>query len=72
MSYRRAFLAIAAIFIGWLLWLVIDKDTATSISAVWPLVFAFIIILMLPEKRLAGDLFVRAVEALKGKPKDGP
>jgi len=71
LSYRRIFLAIAVIFIGYLLWLIIDKDSAVSIGAVWPLVFAFVIILMLPERRLGGDLFVRMIEAMKGiKPND--
>ena len=70
MSYRRFFLALASTFIGFLLWLAIDKDTATSGSAIWPLVFAFVIILMLPEQRLGGELFVRMVEAWKGKKDD--
>lgn len=70
MSWRRVLLAAASVFIGYLLWLVIDKDSAISQGAVWPLIFAFIIILMLPESRLEGNLFVKLVSALKGKPDD--
>lgn len=70
MTYRRAFLAIAAVFIGYLLWLVIVKDSAVAMAAVWPLIVAFIVILMLPEKRLGGELFVRVMEAWKGKKDD--
>jgi hypothetical protein len=70
MSYRRIFLAGAATFIGWLLWLVIEKDSATSSSAVWPLIFAFLIILVLPETRLKAETFVELIKAWKGKPND--
>lgn len=70
MSYRRLILAAAAGFLAYLLWKVINLDTSTSVSAVWPLSVTFLLVLMLPESRLQGDLFVRVVEALKGKPKD--
>ena len=67
MSYRRIFLAACATFIGYLLWFVLDKDSATSVSAVWPLIIAFVVILALPEKRLEGTMIARIIEAWKGK-----
>ena len=70
MSWRRLILAAVVGFIAYLLWLVINTSTETSISAVWPLCFTLLIVLMLPEKRLKGDLFVSMVKALKGKPDD--
>ncbi len=70
MSYRRVFLAVAASFLAYLLWKVIELDTSTSISAVWPLCMTFLFVLMLPEKRLQGGLFVDLVKALKGKKDD--
>lgn len=70
-SYRRIILGGVVIFLSYLLWYAIQLNTATSISAVWPLIFGLLITLMLPEKRLKGDLFVKLVTALKGKPDDG-
>jgi len=70
MNYRRVFLAVATVFIGYLLWLIIDKDSAVSIGAIWPLIFAFVIILMLPERRLKGEAFIEALKAMRGKPDD--
>lgn len=70
MSYRRVLLAGFAGFFAYMLWTVLRLDTATGTAAVWPLVFAILIILMLPEKRLQGDMFVRLIEALKGVKRD--
>ncbi len=65
-TYRRCVLILFASFFGYLLWKVIGISTVASSAAIWPLVTAILIVLMLPEERLQGDLFVRLVEALKG------
>jgi hypothetical protein len=70
MNYRRIFLAAAATFIGYCIWFVLDKDTATSTAVVWPLICAFIIILALPEKRLEGTMISRMIDAWKGNKND--
>lgn len=70
MSYRRGILFLIVVFLSYLLWYAIQLNSPSSISAVWPLIFGLLITLMLPEERLQGDLFVRLVEALKGKPKE--
>jgi ABC-type multidrug transport system permease subunit len=66
-SYRRILLALFAGFFAYLLWEALHLETATGQGAIWPLVVAILVVLMLPEKRLQGDAFVRVVEALKGK-----
>ena len=65
MSYRRIALITFAGFMGYLLFTVIKMDTPTSAGAVWPLVVGLLIILMLPEKRLGGQMIVDLVKALK-------
>ena len=67
MSYRRLILFAVIVFLSYLLWYAIQLNTSTSISAVWPLIFGLLVTLMLPEKRLGGDLFVKMITALKGK-----
>jgi len=67
MTWRRGLLAAANVFIGFMIWVVIDKDSAVSMGAVWPLIIAFIIILALPESRLQGELLVKLAEALRKK-----
>jgi len=68
MTYRRAMLAAFAVFMGYLLFMVLSMDTPTSGGAVWPLVIGVLVILMLPEKRLSGKMIVDLLRALKGKP----
>lgn len=67
MTYRRVILSGFAAFMGYLLFMILRMDTPTSSGAVWPLVVGILVILMLPEKRLGGQMIVDLVSALKGK-----
>lgn len=66
MSYRRVILALFAGFFGFMLWEALHIDTPTGAHAIWPLVFAIIVVLALPEKRFAATTLVKLVEAMKG------
>lgn len=70
MSYRRFVLIAFAGFVAFLLWTALGLDTSTGAGAMWPLVFALLVILMLPEDRLQGDTLVKLIAALKGVKKD--
>lgn len=70
MSYRRILLACVVAVFSYMLWVALHLDSITGAGAVWPLVVAILVVLMLPEKRLQGDMFVRLVEAWKGIKKD--
>lgn len=66
MAIRHLSLLGGQAWLGWLLYLVIVSEDAVSKGAVWPLTLAFLLMFMIPASRLGGDLFVRAIEALKG------
>ncbi len=66
MSYRRAILGIFAAFFAFLLWTALHLDTPSGVGAIWPLVFAILVVLMIPEKRFQSETMVSLIEALKG------
>ncbi len=66
MSYRRVLLGLFAAFFAFLLWTALHLDTPSGVGAIWPLVFAILVVLMIPEKRFKADTMVSMVEAMKG------
>ncbi len=67
MSYRRVLLGLFAVFFGYMLWLALHMETPAAASALWPLIVGILVVLMIPEKRLGGEMFVRLIEAFKGE-----
>lgn len=70
MSYRRILLAAFAALFGFLLYSAITADTAAASAAVWPLVAGTVVVLMIPEKRLNGELLGTLLDVLKGTQSD--
>lgn len=65
-KYRRIVLLAGQVFLGYLLFTIVDSTDAANKGLVWPLVMSFLVLFMLPEDRLQADTFARIIEALKG------
>lgn len=67
MTLRKCILAISAIFAAFMMWLIVEKDSALAMSAFIPMCIVFVFILMLPEERLKGDAIIKIIRSWRGK-----
>ncbi len=64
--YRRGLLTATLSFFGWMLYFVLHTANTAAAAAVWPLIMAMLVVLMLPEQRLDAAMLVEVINSLKG------